>query len=72
MTGKEAREKIKSGKCQCGCCGKGVGVNSVMCPCCRQWCHLRCSDFRDVRVVKNFTCPAYLGDSKDKKLRGMN
>ena len=30
VTGNDAREVIQSGRWPCGCCGRGVGVNSVL------------------------------------------
>ena len=38
-TGKEAKEKVQSGRWPCGCCGRGVGVNSILCIDCNKWCH---------------------------------
>ena len=56
ITGKKSRSKMKSGKYPCGCCGKGVGVNSLLCVNCKEWCHLRCSGLKSVKGVQNFQC----------------
>ena len=39
VTGNKAREGIQSGRWPCGCCGRGVGSNSVLCMNCNKWCH---------------------------------
>ncbi|KAK3872615.1 hypothetical protein Pcinc_022316 [Petrolisthes cinctipes] len=57
VTGKKA-ERIHSGRWPCGCCGKSVGVNSVLCLECKLWCHRRCSGLKNVKGVQNFRCPA--------------
>ena len=31
VTGRSSTQKIKTGKWSCGCCGKGVGSNSILC-----------------------------------------
>ena len=31
VTGNKARERIQSGRWPCGCCGRGVGANSMLC-----------------------------------------
>lgn len=55
---KEFRENIKSEIYSCGWRGKGLGVNSILCTCCKQRCHHRCSGLSNVREVQNLTCPA--------------
>ena len=30
VTGNKARERIQAGRWPCGCCGRGVGSNSVL------------------------------------------
>ena len=57
VTGKES-VPIQSGRCPCGVCGKGVGVNSVVCIQCNLWCHIRCSGLQRVAGTTNFVCPA--------------
>ena len=54
---KKAKEIIKSGRWPCGCCGRGVGANSVLCVACNKWCHQRCSGLRNLRGIQNFVCP---------------
>ena len=57
VTGKRAAEAVQSGRWPCGCCGRGVGSNSVLCVECNKWCHQRCSGLRNLRGVRNFVCP---------------
>jgi len=57
VTGRSSTEKIKTGKYSCGCCGKGVGWNSILCTKCNNWCHKRCSGLKRVVGVPNFQCP---------------
>jgi hypothetical protein len=57
VTGRDSREVIQSGAWPCGCCGRGVGVNSVLCTVCDKWCHQRCSGLRILRGVRDFVCP---------------
>ena len=40
-----------------GCCGKGVGSNSILCAECKNWCHKRCSGLKKLTGVQNFKCP---------------
>ena len=58
VTGKEAKEKVQCGKWPCGCCGKGVGTNSILCCECNRWCHKKCSGLRNLGGVVDFRCPA--------------
>ena len=46
VTGNKARERLQSGRWPCGCCGRGVGSNSVLCTKCKKWCHKQCSGLR--------------------------
>ena len=48
VTGKEAKEKVQCGKWPCGCCGRGVGTNSILCSECNRWCHKKCSGLRNL------------------------
>ena len=36
VTGNKARERIQSGRWSCGCCGRGVGTNFVLCTECNK------------------------------------
>ena len=58
VTGKGTNHIIQSGRWPCGCCGRGVGVNSILCLQCNKWCHQRCSGLRNVNGVENFQCLA--------------
>jgi len=51
VTGKELRHRVQSGRWPWGCCGKGVGVKSILCTECNKWCHLRCSGLKRMSVV---------------------
>jgi hypothetical protein len=57
VTGKEAREKIQSGRWPCGSCGRGVGVNSILCVESDRWCHKRCSGLGRLQGARNCVCP---------------
>ena len=39
VTAGKARERIQLGRWPCGCCGRGVGANSVLCTECNNWHH---------------------------------
>ncbi len=39
VTGNKARDRIHSERWPCGCCGRGVGANSILCSVCDKWCH---------------------------------
>jgi len=54
--GKKSRHRILSGRWPCGCCGKGVGVSSILCIVFNKWCHLRCSGLKKVSRVQGFQC----------------
>jgi len=47
VTGNESRHRVQSGRWPCGCCGKGVGVNSILCIECNKLRHMRCSGLKD-------------------------
>lgn len=57
VTGRQHSKNVQSGRWPCGCCGSGVGVNSLLCAKCKKWCHLRCSGLKSVKTVQNFCCP---------------
>ena len=62
VTGRSSTQKIKSGKWSCGCCGKKVGSNSILCIECENWCHKRCSEH-------NFKCPECKKDKVTEEKR---
>lgn len=39
----KATVEHKEGRWPCGVCGRGVGVNSILCTTCNRWVHKRCS-----------------------------
>ena len=43
-SGKGSGDIVKTGKCPCAACGKGVMSNSIQCTECCEWVHRRCSD----------------------------
>lgn len=64
VTGKK-EEVQQCGRFPCGVCGKGVGVNSILCTVCEKWCHKRCSGRSSVVGVSNFVCPACVRGTLD-------
>jgi len=46
INGKESRHRVQSGRWSCGCCGKVVRVNSILCIECNKLCHHRCSGLK--------------------------
>ena len=66
VTGRSSKQKIKTEKWACGCCGKEVGSNSILCTECKNWCHKRCSGLKRLTGVQNFQCP----ECKKDKVRG--
>ena len=70
VTGNRAREAIQSGRWPCGCCGRGVGANSMLCIECNKWCHRRCSGLRNFRGVRNFVCPKCAREEEDDEIDG--
>ena len=56
VSGKISVNKLNWGRWPCGCCGKGVGSNSILCNKCEKWCHKRCSGLKNVILNKNFIC----------------
>ncbi len=64
-SGEELRIRMESGRYPCGCCGRGVGENSVWCAGCERWSHQRCSGVRDIRRVGvGFHCPTCVGGGR--------
>ncbi len=62
ISGEEPMIIMESGRYPWGCCGRGVGENSVWCAGCERWCHQRCSGVRDVRRAGvDFHCPTCVG-----------
>ena len=58
FSGKISANKVNWGKWPCGCCGKGVGSNSILCNKCKKWCHKRCSGSKNI-FNKNFIYPKF-------------
>ena len=57
ISGKECETVVSSGEYPCGVCGRGVGVNSVLCTECDKWIHKRCSGLQSVARARDFVCP---------------
>lgn len=55
---KDAEGHIETGRFPCGVCGKGVGVNSIICTKCNKWVHGKCSGLKKgtMGTTKQFTC----------------
>ena len=58
VSGGTCNTVVQTGRYPCGVCGRGVGVNSVLCGDCGKWVHQRCSGLQNVRLARNFVCPA--------------
>jgi hypothetical protein len=58
VSGKKAKDQIRTGKYPCSVCNRGVGVNSILCERCKRWCHRKCSGLRNVNEAgENYHCP---------------
>ena len=58
MMGRKPAVRPQRGRYTCGVCGKGVGANSIWCPCCERWCHQKCLGLRNLkRAGEHFRCP---------------
>ena len=67
LTGRQPNKRQEDGKYQCGCCGKNVGVNSVLCTGCGKWCHKRCSGPSKVyNAGENCKCPSCMGENREQ------
>ena len=71
VTGKRSHDRVLAGRWPCGCCGKGVGVNSILCIVCNKWCHQRCSGLKKVRGVKDFQCPSCRNGNREVGVGGL-
>ena len=61
VSGRNRQQEERRGRFPCGCCGRGVGANSILCSTCSRWCHKRCSGLRRVTGVRDFVCPRCRG-----------
>ncbi len=63
ISGEEPMMRMEeSGRYLCGCCGRGMGENSMWHAGCERWHHQRCSGVRDVcRAGVGFCCPTSVG-----------
>ena len=68
VTGKKA-EVVRSGRYPCAVCGKGVGVNSILCTVCGFWCHNRCSGVPNINNAPDFQCPTCTGQNQTEEPR---
>ena len=51
-SGASGAEPVQLGRYPCGVCGRGVGVNSILCTQCDRWCHKRCSGLRSLSTSR--------------------
>ena len=56
ISGKENVPAAPTGQYPCGICGRGVGVNSILCTACNRWCHHRCTGLASFSGVTNYIC----------------
>ena len=61
VTGAEKIEVGQVRRCPCGVCGRGVGVNSILCISCNKSCHKRWSGLGRLGPAVNFQCPMRVG-----------
>ena len=61
--GGEGGEVVQVGRYPCGVCGRGVGVNSILCISCNKWYHKRCSRLGRLSPAVIFRCPTCVGGS---------
>ena len=57
VSGSEDSDPVQLGRYPCAACGKGVGVNSIICTQCGKWCHFRCSGLRTLNIDYDYVCP---------------
>ena len=68
ITGREPNRRQEEGRYPCGCCGKNVGVNSILCTECGKWCHKRCSGLRNVNEAgENYRCPRCMRGNREQR-----
>ena len=68
VTGRQPNRRQEEGRYPCGCCGKNVGVNSVLCTECGKWCHKRCSGLRNVNQAgENYKCPRCVRGNREQR-----
>lgn len=60
ISGNKEDSPVQTGRYPCGVCGRGVGVNSILCHSCGKWCHKRCSKRQSLDGATSFRCPACL------------
>ena len=51
VSGSKEIKPMQSGRYPCAVCGRGVGVNSILCTGCNKWCHKRCSGLNSVNAA---------------------
>ena len=68
VTGRQPNRRQEEGRYPCGCCGKNVGVNSILCTECGKWCHKRCSGLRNVNAAgENYKCPRCVRGNREQR-----
>ena len=56
VSGKENVLAAPTGQFPCDICGRGVGVNSVLCITCNRWCNHRCTGHACLSRVTSYIC----------------
>ena len=67
VSGERDSDPVPMGRYPCGVCGRGVGVNSILCTQCGKWCHGRCSGLRSLRISYDFVCPGCTAGSRNRE-----
>ena len=65
LSGRRPNKRQEEGKYPCVCCGKNVGVTSVLCTGCGKWCHKTCS--RLSAAGENYKCPNCVGENREQR-----
>ena len=74
ISGKRMNTQTRVGNYPCGVCGRGVGVNSILCVACNRWVHQRCSGIprgrlsRHEGVFRCRTCTSDEGPPADESI----
>ena len=72
MVSGEPSRQAESGRWPCSVCKKGVEVNSILCCCCKKWCHKRCSGLTVgvVSHIGDFICPLCVDIAQEEVTEG--
>ena len=53
ISGEIRFNKANWGEWLCGCCGEGIGSNSILYNKCKKWCYKNCSGLKNIIFNKN-------------------